>query len=532
MQDDLLNLLKTTVPSTSDPIILDLGDDAVFDVRAGFRAAEVPSGSSIPFQVSIAAPAGVDISRIQFSSMRVGFSDDRPNLTISSGGDDRVVNVGTVTPDSVFSDSKAPLKWISPEPLVITGEVVAESGPVEISDVVVCLTHGSWNIELRLVPNLLHLWTAGGKTFAPLKGIYQALQFIPRPHEIKLDVSHGQLAFVGEAALVKIRVTSTDERDLDLKLNVSLQDDDERGITSITYDGKTSTFVEGAPLTLMDGVAEALLHVTAAESGTTVLAISIESSVPGTTDTSETTHMALLPVLAPFDCVPTINRTGQNATISAVLRIPARTVEISAFDIEPEAEGVTLVSSSIQSVQFPQVWDETTAFALAARFKIQSAAQRLAAPPGSAAVLRIRWRPVDVDGSDEITTMIALPPLAPVSPEAFVTASLDSAAVVRANQPFTLRLSVSNAHPTEQAYVVVQGDTADGFVWTGPRGMRIGPIPAGGSTTVPIQVVPVGGAGWQALPRISVLHGEGSDKREVRISVPGDRPIGTVLVQP
>jgi hypothetical protein len=201
------------------------------------------------------------------------------------------------------------------------------------------------------------------------------------------------------------------------------------------------------------------------------------------------------------------------------------------MDITPDADGVTLVSSSLSVAQLPMEWDNKTAFALAARFQLQQVVQRVTAPPGSAAVIAITWHPAERSDT-VITTRIPLPPLAPVPPEAFVTSSLSTPAVVETHTPFPLSLTVNNAHPTEYAYIAITGDKADGFVWTGPRGARVGPIRPGGSSRVAFEAVAVGNSGWQALPRLTVWHGDGQDRREVRVGLAADRPSGTVLVQP
>ncbi len=97
---------------------------------------------------------------------------------------------------------------------------------------------------------------------------------------------------------------------------------------------------------------------------------------------------------------------------------------------------------------------------------------------------------------------------------------------MRAHLPFALALTLANAHPESDAWLTVHGETADAFVWAGPRGARV-PVPAGASVTVDLGAVPVGGSGWQALPHVGVWLGDGADRREVRVAAPAG-----VLVQP
>jgi hypothetical protein len=523
----VLNLVKTTVPKSTESLVFELGSKAFLDLRTGFRAAEVAAGTPVRFQVSICAPPKVDVSKIEFTSLRIGFSDDLPDLVVTNGGLERVVDVGTVTAQSA-PQVTAPLTFKTGEPLVLTGDLVGAVGEVSVSDVVLCLQHESWSIELRLLPRPLYMWTAGGTTYAPLSGLFPNVAFTPRPHDVRLDVQSAQIAFVGEKSPITVRVTSTDERPLGLTLSAALQDA-EGG--QLSHGSDSGAELRDIPVKLVDGAAEVTLSLTSSEPGSVVVELALTSTAHK--DTSEIAHTVVVPVLAPFECAPTISRSGTHATVSAVIRVPARKITVTALEIDSHAEGVTLVSSSLSAVRLPLEWDASTSFALAARFRLQTLTQRAAAPPGAAAVIRVKWRPDGAsDTDDEITTLLPLPPLASARPEAFVTATLATPTVVNAHTPFPLTLTVANAHPTDAAFVTVSGETAEGFVWTGPRGARVGPVPAGGTASVAFEAVPVGIAGWQALPHLGVWHGEGQDRREVRINVTQDRVVGTVLVQP
>lgn len=543
LPEDFTSLLTTTAPATSEPIVIDVGDDAILEARAGFRSAQSQVGGAVPFQVVIDSPTGVDISRLEFTALRIACSDARGDIVVTAAGESRAVNVGTIDTGLAEHPVEAALKWVPGRPLVVTGELVGELGELCVADVTLTLTQGPWTFDLRLTPRRLLLWTTNGQSFTPLGGIHSVVSFAPRAHSVALEVVHAPAAFVGEALPLTLKVTAAEACDANLALSLSvlLQPGAEPdGATVSLDDESTESMLKEHHLQLVDGAAETVLYLVSPRAGTKMVDISIAVTRPDdeaddehTVSVAEVAKTAVVPVLSPFSSTPTLSRAGATASLATVLSVPGpRGVFVSALEIVPAAEGVTLSSSSLPSTISPaQRWDHMTAYSLAARFKLDAGAQRTT-PPGPVAHLKATWRPADTADETEHTALIALPALQAVPPEPFLTATLASPAVVRSHEAFSATLSLANAHPSSAAYVAVHGDTADGFVWSGPRGARVGPVPANGNLDVRIDAVAVGGAGWLALPHLSVSHGEGADKREVRVQQPADRAAWTVLVQP
>ncbi|KAL1409710.1 hypothetical protein Q8F55_003706 [Vanrija albida] len=546
LQDDLLSLLKTTTAPSPEPIAVDGSDDSLLDARVGFREEKVGVGSSVAFQVAISPRPKVDVSRLEFSQLRIGFSDGRPDVVVASGGESQYVDVGTVKPQGESEAFKAPLKWANGDTLVVTGELPGNvATEVEISDITLVLTAGTWTLDLRLVPQQLVVWTVkDGASYLPVSKLSSSVVFSQLPHGLTLDVTHVPVAFVGESLPVKVKIASTDSRKLKLSLSVLLQPGAEPDGSTITVgDTQSDALVKEVSLGTIEQGGEVEKDVTliVPAEGTKLLDFNVLSEVEGTVaDTAETAKTAVVPVVAPFTCTATVHTTGPATAgstgfgvISALLTVPGpRGVVVDKVEVVADAENTKLLGSSLDVATFPQTWSHTTSFAFSARFSVGTPAHRLAAQPPSAASAHISWHAADDTSAETLSTVVPLPALVPPVPDAFITSSLSFPPVVRAHEPFPVSLELRNAHPTEAAWVALQGETADGFVWAGPRGARVGPVPAGGRSVVTVEAMAVGAPGWQALPGLGAWAGDGNERRQVGVATQGDRPGATVLVRP
>lgn len=527
---DLSTLLATTTPSSDEPLLLDGG---MFDARVAFRAGEAATGSSVPFQLSVSSR--VDMTAFEFSTLRVSFSDARPDVVVRNGGSSRSVAVGTVPSQGENIEGEALLDF--KDSFLVSGEVSSDlSCEVAVSDVVLSLVQGAWKIDLRVKPGVLTQWTApSGTAYIAPTGLHSNVVFAPRPHDLAVKVDHLPSAYVGETVPVTVTVSSSDDRELDVRFSVLLQPQQE-GTTITVDDVSSDSVLEDIALGVLTpgGTLSKVIHLQASE-GTKTLDISVISSVKGEQtnhddqtnhDEHETTESVAIPFLPPFTLDTTVHVSavrGAPAVVSALLGAPGdRPIVVQDIKLVPD-DSVQLLSTSL-APSFPQTWDRTTSFAISSRFAVQ----RQSSPP-ACATLALTWQ---VNDSPVTTTTLSLPKLLPPPPEAFVTASLSTPALVHTHVPFTISLTLSNAHPHEQAVLAVQGDTADGFVWSGPRSAQVGPIAPGASSVVKFTAVPVGAQGWLVLPHITVWLGLGSDRREVRVAMPTDRPQGSVLVQP
>ncbi|TXT06086.1 hypothetical protein VHUM_03559 [Vanrija humicola] len=324
------------------------------DARIGFREAEVGVGSSVAYQVAISPKRNVDVSRLEFSQLRIGFSDGRPDVVVESGGDSRYLNVAVVEPQ-VF---KAPLKWASGDVLVVTGELAGNvPTEVEISDITLVLTEGTWTLDLRLSPQRLSTWTVKeGTSYLPVSKLASSVIFSQLPHGLTLDVTHVPVAFVGESLPVKVKIASTDSRKLKLSLSVYLQPGAEvDGSTIAIGDTQSDALVKDVDLGAIEEGGEVEKEVTliVPAEGTKLLDINVVSEVVGpVADTAETTKTAVIPVVAP--CPATAGSTGFGV-ISALLTVPGpRGIVVDKVDVVADAENIKLLGSSLDAAAFPQ----------------------------------------------------------------------------------------------------------------------------------------------------------------------------------
>ncbi|CAK9782300.1 hypothetical protein CC85DRAFT_114458 [Cutaneotrichosporon oleaginosum] len=503
-EDDLLGLLATTKPASSDPIV---SSAQVVALTAGFRASKAATGSTVPFQLVLAPSAY--ISNLTFSRLRVSLSDGT-EIVVTHGGSGRDLSLGAI---SGTAEVAAPLAFPSAEPLVLTG-TVSSDGELEVLGADLTLAQDGWTLLWRLEPSPLVSWRAGGRSFLPSSGVFPSVTFAPPPHAISLEVQPPSVGFVGESVPVTIRVASTDARALQLSLSVLLQPGEESDGSTLAYGEERGALLKDIPLALVDGAAEAVVHLVSPAAENKMLDVSLISTANGVEQ--EMTHTAVVSVIEPFSLSISTQPVKAGALLAATLSVRGpRGVVVEGMELV--AEGAEVASSSLGSVAWPQTWDRNSSFSLAAKFTLPARA-----PPASA-VLRVQWRPAP---SQLLTATLPLGALLAPPPEAFVTAALASPATVRAHAPFALALTLANAHPDADAWLTVHGETADAFVWAGPRGARV-PVPAGESVVVDLGAVPVGASGWQALPHVAVWLGEGADRREVRVAAPSG-----VLVQP
>ncbi|GMK59483.1 hypothetical protein CspeluHIS016_0800890 [Cutaneotrichosporon spelunceum] len=513
-QDDLIELLSTTKPGSDDPIT---SASQIVTLSSGFRAEKAPTGGSVPFQFVVAPSANV--SRLTFDRLSVSLSDGT-DIVVTHADGPREVSLGAISDTTTVS---APLTF--DKELVFTGTVSSDT-ELEVVRADLTLAEDGWVLTWRIDPAPLDVWHARGSSFMPSSGVFPSMVFAPPPHAVALDLSAPPVGFVGESVPITVKVTSDDERDLELSLSVLLQPGDEPDGSAISYgECQSDALLKDIPLTLVNGTAETTVYLLSPLADTKMLDVSLMSTLSGLGE--ETTRTAVVPVVEPFAVSTSTQPTKAGALLAATLGVPGpRAVVVEGMALV--AEGAELSSSSLAYAVWPQTWDHTAAFAFAAKFALPARA-----PPATTS-LHVRWRPassvssssVSSSSSDILTTTLPLGALHAPPPEAFVTASLASPASVRAHTPFALKLTLANAHPDADAWLTVHGETADAFVWAGPRGARV-LVPPGQNIVVDVGAVPVAASGWAALPHVAVWLGEGADRREVRVAAPAG-----VLVRP
>ncbi|OCF45455.1 hypothetical protein I317_00702 [Kwoniella heveanensis CBS 569] len=549
LQEDLLSLLKTTAPASSDPVVVDMeGPSALLNVRAGFWSSESILSKKVPYQVTLRCPEEVDITDIKFTTLRISYSDDREYTLISGDLDEselqdyRILTVG--------SEGSATLQWRKNGILVINGQIDSDTeGDVRISEIKLSLKQGSWEVEVRFIPEDLTEWITPRGPIVPVQELASTVSFVSKPHEIDIEVAHPPSAYIGEDTEIAVKITNTDDREIDVVFSAFLQpgdgDDDDDGST-IAVDHELSPSllkdVSLGPIAPASTSSKTIILRSPAE-GTKIIDISVHSSVKAPSSQSkslspdmgdgaagdqieEITRTLVLPVVRPFDVRMGVKYSqriegteGAQAVVGILVGIGGpRPVTVEKIELRK----VSLNPTSCQARSFPQRWDERTNYSLSAKFALSSGLRGGAVgdPAKVPAELVFTWR--SDPSKPLVTTVHPMPPLLlPPPTDSFIvpTLHLPQPPVVSAHQPFPLTLTILNTHPTQTATSLsVQGETADSFVWRGDRNILLQPLRPGEERQVRLQMVALGGSGWVSLPAVNVYEGEGEDREEVRVT--------------
>ncbi|THH33085.1 hypothetical protein EUX98_g1139 [Antrodiella citrinella] len=223
VQEDLIAVLKSTVPSsTEEPLIVDLAESGpILDSTTIFWSPNVSIGESSAFQITLTAPPAIPISDLPFSSLVVHFS--------------------------------ANLRWRDGSSLVLTGSLGSDFPiTLTVSKLVLTLQQNSWTIEMPLQPTSWRLglirkpqWltSVNPARFMSMHGeTHSSVTVHNKPHHVAVAVSHSSPAYLGEEYPITIDVTNTDDRELEIVVDVLLHPVEIDNATSfITFDGQTSS---------------------------------------------------------------------------------------------------------------------------------------------------------------------------------------------------------------------------------------------------------------------------------------------------
>jgi len=109
------------------------------NTTTAFWTSEAELGGQIPFQVTLECHENVYISDLDFSSIQISFSDDRPSYTLHSG-DGKVasmIDLGLIHEEEVNSATGA-LKWSPGQRVVINGMIKSDlEGEVKVWHLVI-----------------------------------------------------------------------------------------------------------------------------------------------------------------------------------------------------------------------------------------------------------------------------------------------------------------------------------------------------------------------------------------------------------
>ncbi|EIN06785.1 hypothetical protein PUNSTDRAFT_115294 [Punctularia strigosozonata HHB-11173 SS5] len=313
VQDDLLAVLRSTVPSSSDePLIVDLSESSpLLDASVVFWQGEVKVGEEAAFQLSIRARDDVDVGELPFTSLAIYFSDDhdavplllRHRATIPNDGDEKMVSLlglGQCSPASLEQrEVDANLRWRPGKTIIFAGTMVPEAPSVlRITRLVYTLKESAWCIEIpHDFTSTVSATGESGQWLSSLNPVryisivrgdyfntvYAYLSYVRhRPHQLQLSVTHSAPAYVDEEYPILVDITNFDDRDFEVELNVLLQPTDIDGAVNYISidDEKSSGLIKGIPLGVLKpgvSVLKKLFLVSTGGAGPRTLDISVQS---------------------------------------------------------------------------------------------------------------------------------------------------------------------------------------------------------------------------------------------------------------
>ncbi|KAI0943837.1 hypothetical protein AcV7_001818 [Taiwanofungus camphoratus] len=346
-QEDLLAVLKSTVPScTDETFIVDaLDSEQILDSSVVFWKHEVTVDEPVAFQISLTGRPTVSMSSLPFSSLIIHFSADIPPITVRHSPFDgellaiQKVDLGSITiPAGSESEGEGKevecnLRWGPGGMIIFTGSLSSDSPVViKITKLVLCLQEGKWSVEIPLHPvNARHgsftsprwLISENPVQFKPIRrDHYSTATVRHRPHQVHISLSHYSPAYLIENFPINMEITNEDDRELDVIVDILLQPTESEGtVNYISFgDERSSSLIKGVALgVLAPGVSvlKALYLTNTAAVGDRTIDISVQTraissvgstspvspespSAPIVADRYETLRTILIPVVEPI----------------------------------------------------------------------------------------------------------------------------------------------------------------------------------------------------------------------------------------
>jgi hypothetical protein len=113
-----------------------MGDNELMKVNTttAFWTSEAELGGQIPFQITLECNENVYISELDFSSIQITFSDDRPSCTLHTGDGqvESIIDLGLIFEEEVSTATGA-LKWAPGQRIVMNGTIKSDlEGEVKV----------------------------------------------------------------------------------------------------------------------------------------------------------------------------------------------------------------------------------------------------------------------------------------------------------------------------------------------------------------------------------------------------------------
>ncbi|OCH86086.1 hypothetical protein OBBRIDRAFT_890731 [Obba rivulosa] len=584
MQEDLMAVLKSTVPSsTNKPLVIEPSEsEPILESCIVFWKPDVNVGEAAPFQISLTAPSGVSMSALPFTTLTVEFSADIPPIVVQhSLGDNgqalsqvRKIDLGLISISASPQKDKLEarvvegvLRWGPGHTVVLAGALLSDTPrTLSIIKVELTLQEGSWTIQfpLQLIKPrhrhpIISRWLVSSQPprFTPITWeSYSELHIHHRPHKIQVSLAHHAPAYLGEEYPIVVEVCNTDERELDMVMDVLLQPTEyDEAVNYISVDDqRSSSLIKGVSLGVIPPGASLLKTIYLCSSGVAgdrTIDISVQSRSTATPEPSSPASPSLSADISLVDKGETLQtlvvsaveafKLEHDVTYRRSLRPQPGPSDLRTFDADywdDRDGGEAIVAStfvcsgpSSVAVEAIKLIREDGAYAKVVDCSVEDDTDVLAewlpgdefcgscrvslAPgdeleedegiPGPGAY-EITWRRVLLDGErgSPSTSRFSLPPLRP--PTDGLIALLDTPPIARLHEPITIRLTIRNRHPSRSANVTVHLETeaTDSFVVAGLRSGRLPILLPGTEEQILWRLIPIE-CGYVKVPRIRVV---------------------------
>ncbi|KAG6866197.1 hypothetical protein C0991_007222 [Blastosporella zonata] len=357
VEDHLLAILKSTVPSSDEPLVVDLLDSrSIFEHNVVFWAPEVTIGQPGAFQLSLVAPKGISISSLPISSISIQFSHQQSPLIVRHRRSEdcapssfSFVNLGHIPSSSEeLEDITADLRWEIGGCFILSGSVSSDSPTsIRVDKLIVNLEEEKWKIQVPVDLNspqhtiqVKWLSSVDPPQFLAIKRETSSfLNVRHRSHTLDVSLSHDSPAYLNEEYPITIDITNIDNRPFDVVVNVLLLPTEIDGAgqylllnsvalltaalpkvnTIILGDERSSNFIKGVPFGVLapgENAVKTLYLISSGAPGDRVVDISVQSRAPNSVpdpaapeldDMTETTKMLVVSTVDPLKIVQTIS---------------------------------------------------------------------------------------------------------------------------------------------------------------------------------------------------------------------------------
>ncbi|KAF5386217.1 hypothetical protein D9615_002311 [Tricholomella constricta] len=555
--EDLVAILKSTVPSSDEVLIVDISESQpIFDSNVVFWAPEVKVGESAAFQLSLIAPRNVPVSFLPISSLSIYFSHrDSPLVirhqdSVAPPSSFQLVNLTNVasSPEE-YGDVFANLRWQKGGCFIFAGTISSElPTSLKVSRLALTIEEGTWKIEIPfdpcgfrqgLSPRSRWLSSVDPPRYLPIeREASSSVNVRHRSHALTVSLTHESPAYLNETYPVTIDITNIDTRPFDVVVDVLLPpiEIDGAANTIILGDERSTNFIKGVPFgVLAPGISavKTLYLVNTGAPGDRVVDISVQSrsteaeadsAEPECQDLTETLRTLVIPTVDPIKVSQTISYTRGLAEWPGLADLNTFDGNIWNYSRTSEALVRTTFESAgpsaVQDHECAKIVDcssDHTEDSLSDYFpgdELSHIARIVLAPSDvedgesitNTGSYHVNWRRIwkNGDRGPLATTVVPMPALRPPVEGLLALLSVPPAATLHV--PISLILTIRNYHPSRSANVVVQLelDASDTFIVAGLRSGRVPILMPGEEEKLTWKLIPIE-CGHAKIPRIKVI---------------------------